>query len=363
MKRNLRVHKIASVTHRLKLTPQVELLEEGMPEVGNVVVVQALQEKRVYNTLELCSGRMAKILKGDIIVGVLGARCALKGYVGRVPTRLAPGDRLHVLNLGGVIGECTSEGGDVGKPLECRFLGMAMRGNEVLSIRKDVIAERERLEKCPPLVLVAGSCMNAGKTIAACETIAGFTARGLRVGAGKVSGVACLKDTLGMLDHGAVEAYSFLDCGHPSTARFDSVVGLTKGIIAALVAEHNPDVIVLELGDGVIGAYGPSSLFLDEEIRRSTALLVFCANDLVAAWGGQAYLRTLGVEISILSGPATDNEVGTQYSENSLEIPAANAQTDPQRLTGLAVQALSRATRTGVGISGKIPYAEQVVAR
>ena len=37
---------------------------------------------------------------------VLGERKALKGYSGQVPRAALPGDTLHVLNLGGIIGTC-----------------------------------------------------------------------------------------------------------------------------------------------------------------------------------------------------------------------------------------------------------------
>ena len=39
-----------------------------------------LTSKSNYNTLELTSGRMAKVNKGDIVVGALGHRKALFGY-------------------------------------------------------------------------------------------------------------------------------------------------------------------------------------------------------------------------------------------------------------------------------------------
>ena len=41
-------------------------------EEGVVVVVEVLTNKSTYNTLELTSGRMAKVGKGDIVVGALG---------------------------------------------------------------------------------------------------------------------------------------------------------------------------------------------------------------------------------------------------------------------------------------------------
>ena len=59
--------------------------------------------------------------------------------------------------------------------------------------------------------------MNSGKTYAATELIKRATRAGLKVAAAKLSGVACLRDTLNMADHGAVATASFFDCGLPST--------------------------------------------------------------------------------------------------------------------------------------------------
>ena len=45
------------------------------------------------------------------------------------------GDRLHILNLGGVVGECVSRNTDVGAPLQVEVLGMAVRNGKALNIR------------------------------------------------------------------------------------------------------------------------------------------------------------------------------------------------------------------------------------
>ncbi len=69
-----------------------------------VVVVEVLTNKANYNTLELTSGRMAKVGKGDVVIGALGHRKALFGYSGHVPTSVKPGDIIQMLNIGGVLG-------------------------------------------------------------------------------------------------------------------------------------------------------------------------------------------------------------------------------------------------------------------
>jgi hypothetical protein len=328
-------HKIASVTCRLGLPQEIEISRIIEASMGTVLVVRALEEKRVYDVLELASGRQAHISKGDVIAGALGARAALRGFVGRVPERLAAGDRIHVLNLGGVLGECTSGTTDVGHPLLVEVLGMAVRDGKPLNIRDGALPPAERLELKEPVIFVSGTCMNSGKTRAAVEIIFHLTQRGYRVGAAKLTGVACLRDTLNMIDHGATEGLSFLDCGLPTTSDVPGLPTVAKGLLNAL-ALRGVDVVVAEAGDGVIGHYGVRSLLEDEEIRAATRCHVLTANDLVGAWGAKRILEDeLGLRIGVMAGPATDNEVGVRYVEEELKVPAANARTMGEKLADL----------------------------
>ena len=97
--------KIGSATSPLGLQKTLAVIETSdCPLAGDVGVVRALTDSATYNKLELTTGRLAKINPGDVLVGVLGRRSALKGFVGDVPQSVATGDRLHLLNMGGVIG-------------------------------------------------------------------------------------------------------------------------------------------------------------------------------------------------------------------------------------------------------------------
>lgn len=340
----VRVHKLGSITHRLGLGQEVEITRIVEAKAGNVLIVRALEEKRVYDVLELVTGRMAHISKGDVIAGALGSRAALRGFVGRVPETVRAGDRIHVLNLGGVLGECTSATSEVGHPLQVEVVGMAVRPDgKPLNIRDGALPPAERLALPCPLVVVSGTCMNSGKTRAAVEVIFHLTQRGYRVAAAKLTGVAALRDTLNMVDHGAVAGLSFLDCGLPSTTSAPELPSVAKGILNAL-APQEPDVVVAETGDGIIGCYGVRTLLEDPELRAAARCHVLCANDLVAAWGGKKIMEEeLGLAIGVMAGPATDNEVGTDYVAKTLGIPAANARTDGTRLADL-VEARAFAT-------------------
>src|SRR5687767_10520614 len=116
------------------------------PREGNVIVVKALQEKSVYDQIELVNGRQAKMSRDDVIAGVLGRRRALQGFVGDLPETLKVGDRVHVLNLGGVIGVCVSGSPIVGKPLLCEVMGSVLRSDgSIATIRRELPPPPDKL--------------------------------------------------------------------------------------------------------------------------------------------------------------------------------------------------------------------------
>ncbi len=333
--------KIGSSTARLCLPREVEITPHVEAKEGNVLAVRALMEKSVYDRLELTTGRMAKINKGDVMAGTLGYRRALKGFVGTIPDSIHAGDTIHVLNLGGVLGVCIGKNPDVGSPLEVEVLGAVMVDGKLANISQNALAPRQDLPACPPLVVVAGTCMSAGKTAAASEIVKRFSQSGSRVAAAKLSGVAALRDTLDMEDHGAFATLSFLDCGLPSTARVQDLAPYARAILAELAARR-PDVIVLELGDGILGDYHVNSFFQHADLVSATKAVVMCANDLVAAWGAKKLMEEWKIPITVVSGPVTDNQTGTEYIGKELALPAANAKNDGRALFGIVFREIHK---------------------
>ena len=329
----IEVDKIGSATSPLALSRTVLVTDlSAKPRAGDVVVVRALTDSATYNMLELPSGRLAKINPGDLLLGVLGRRRALKGFVGDVPTTIEPGDHLHLLNMGGVIGFCTGHHSSLSDAISVEVLGLvADESGEVRNIADAALPVRTKLGETAPIVMIAGTSMNSGKTYAATELIKQATRAGLRVAAAKLSGVACLRDTLNMADHGAFATASFLDCGLPSTVGAGDLAPVAKAIISKL-NEKAPDLIVLELGDGILGGYAVDTLFDDAELRDATAAFVFCASDYVGAWGGIELLRRRGIKVDLIAGSVTDSQMGQDYIETEFGVPAANARRDGARM-------------------------------
>jgi hypothetical protein len=335
------VDKIGSATSPLALAKTVGVVDSSSsPRAGDVVVVRAVTDSATYNMLELPTGRLAKINPGDLLIGVLGQRRALKGFVGNVPAIVASGDELHLLNMGGVIGCCTGHHSSLGDAIKVEVVGLVCdEDGRVSNIADGALPKRDELGATAPLVIIAGTSMNSGKTLAATELIKQATRAGLRVAAGKLSGVACLRDTLNMGDHGAVATASFLDCGLASTVDAGNLAPVAKAIIAQL-NECSPDLIVIEMGDGVLGGYSVESVFDDAELREATAATVFCASDYVGAWGGIELLGRRGIGIDVVTGSVTDSQMGEDYVEKEFGVPAANARRNGRRLFEIVAEKL-----------------------
>ena len=336
--------KVGSVTSRLDLPPELKIVDnKPRAEIGDVVVVRALTESVTYGNIELPTGRLAKINAGDILVGALGTRRALKGFFGTIPASIRAGDRLHLLNMGGVIGLCSGHHSSFSDAIELEVVGLACAPDgSVINIGNGALAPAKDLNVSAPIIMIAGTCMNSGKTVAATELIKQSAKSGLRVAGAKVSGIACLRDTLNMEDSGAFATANFLDCGLPSTVDHPDLASIAKAILNHLNS-LSPDLIVVELGDGIVGGYSVDDVLADSEIRKAISSFVFCASDYVGVIGGTVVLEKFGIAIDVIAGSVTDSQMGEDYIRTQLGLEAGNARRDGARLFGLCYQNVNSA--------------------
>jgi len=342
--------KIASVTQACGLKRDVRVADEIPCEEGVVVAVRILNDKSTYNQLELPSGRMAQVKRGDVVAGALGHRKALFGYSGHLPEKLAPGDVVQLLNMGGVIGICDSVNPSFGRPFDGEVLGTVLTF-PYLGQRIGVPARAGEAKLDPnvaldargvPVIALVGSCMNAGKTAAACSLVQEMVHNRLLVDGLKSTGVSLRRDVLAMEDAGARRSALFSDFGIVTTTAVNAPA-LTRTLINRLAdgGVTPPDVIVAELGDGLLGTYGVDAILAAPDLRAAFTAVVLAANDPVAAWGGIEILeRDYGIRPVAVTGPATDNAVGTTLIEAKTGVPAINARTDAPKLARVVLDAL-----------------------
>lgn len=330
--RSVFVDKVASVAQHADIGHELRLADDIPCEEGVLLAVRVLNNKSRYNQLELTSGRMATVKQGDVIVGALGHRKALRGYSGHLPESLNVGDTVQILNIGGALGICDSANPEVGPPFDCEVLGTVLHfpylGERIgvparvgaASLENDVPLDTHGIA----VIALAGTCMDSGKTAASCAIISRLRHRGLHVAACKATGVALRRDILAMEDAGAEETMIFSDFGIVTTTAANGPA-LTRSLLNALSA-RGPDVIVVELGDGLIGEYGVDAILSDEAIQDALTGVVLCANDPVAAWGGVRLLKeAYDIEPIVVTGPATDNDVGVDQIRRRLGLAGINA--------------------------------------
>jgi hypothetical protein len=311
------IDKISSVTKNLDLKHTEDLAHDMPCDMGTVLAVQVLDDKHIYNELELPSGRLSKLKKGDIIAVALGQRMALKGFVGRLPTKLVVDDIIHLLNFGGVAGICTSANTqEVGEPLRVRVLGGVARDGKTLNIGQAKTYEAsDTLDNDTPLIIITGTSMDSGKTTVATEITKTLTHIGMNLAGAKLTGVGARRDLFKMCDYGVYNAVSFVDCGVTSTANIngDEMKNLAKGALNYLSKPKDgitPDAILIEFGDGVMGKYGVADILKDPKIQANVRLHIGCAGDPISAIGLAEKCEALGLPLDVISGPVTDNQVG-----------------------------------------------------
>ena len=328
------VNKIGSVLKNINLNQQVYISKKIHAVEGQAVVVKVLEEQTKYGKLELTTGLMSKIKKGELIVGVLGERKALAGIVGIIPKEIKTGDVLNVLNIGGVIGKATSWNKDfVDSPIPVKILGEVIINNKSLNIHDSIQKLDSVLLKTVPLIVVMGTAMNVGKTTATVKLIQSIKNKTkLNLVAAKLSGIAAQKDILAMKKAGANQVLSFLDVGISSTINNHGLVVPAAKTIINKLTKKKPDLIVVELGDGIIGWYGVEKLLNDKEFSKAMSFNIMCAHDLVGAKGSYDMLNDLNLKIDFFAGPVTNNTAGTDYIENILKIPSQDIRYDTNKL-------------------------------
>lgn len=302
---------------------------------GYILAVRALDTKEVYNRLERADGTFTEYAAGHVIVGAIGERQALRGYSGIVPRAIKVGDTLNILNMGGILGVSQSEYPEFGPACRVEVLGAVMIPDEDhfkhASIQDFSIEWKYELNESAPLIAITGTCMNVGKTKAAAMIVQQLTSRGYRIAAAKLTGASLLRDTRSMKDNGAIACTHFSEAGLVSTTN-KNILPMAKGLIAHL-NRFKPDAIMLEFGDGIIGAYGVDSLLMDKELQRFIKAHVVAAQDLIGCWAADHFFRERYIRnINVITGPVTDNIVGTQFIQNTLGIYAANAVTESAKL-------------------------------
>jgi hypothetical protein len=323
----------ASSLKNLELEDSVNVEFSGhKPQEGDVIAVRLTEVRGNYTELDLPGGDVVdEVEEGQVVLGVLGNRAGVKGYIGKVPQELEEGDELYFIGSGGIFGTFESATKELGDPVKAEFLGYVRNGDSIRNTKDNGIEDAEEIEGEPEIIAMLATRMDVGKTTLASEVIKRLADRGYDIASLKLTGSARERDRLDMLEAGSKISLDFVDAGLPSTVDdADEVIAAAKGLINEAWGYNDLDVIVVEFGAGLISNYRVQEVLRDLDIKQTVSSVCAVSLDVAGAYGLKKILEEMDYEISFSSGPITDTTAGRSSIEDYVGVPAYNAFRDEQ---------------------------------
>ncbi|MFA5238695.1 MAG: hypothetical protein WC476_03160 [Phycisphaerae bacterium] len=314
-------------------------LFDKLPQAGDLVY-GAIDSIGQHSSLENALGRIHMIHDGTKAIFVFGNRYAPDFYEGLVPDAIT--EEVDLIARSGVVGIVKTKNSMIKDPTKVRILGyVCNEKGDVLNTRDfPLIKPKNTIKKEPRsrMILVCGTSMNSGKSMAAAACCWALTSLGYNVRASKVTGTASLKDILHMNDAGASHYADFSYLGHPSTYLLAKQELLDIFNQLDLKYANNPkNFWVVELADGVIQRE-TAMLLSSPEVTSRIHRLIFCASDAFGAIGG---LRTMKEKFDLIpdaiSGICSSSPLHIRELSEFTNIPIFNSTPHISRLADILV--------------------------
>jgi len=284
---------------------------------GDYVVVEMVSGEEEDYPVETPDGSPQAIRSGDHLIGAFGTRAATLEVTGSWED---VGDDMvmHSLTSAGVIGRMSSRSVDSGPVIEVRYLGHAVRDGRALNMA-DFVTPVEPREIGAPVILIIGTSMDSGKTVAAVAIVRELVRMGLKVAGAKVTGVGRLRDTLAMKHAGAAEIFDFVDVGLPSSVVPEDEYREGLAVLLSKIGSSEPDVVVIEAGASPLEPYQGEIAM--ECLADSVSMTVLCASDPYAVMG---VMNAFEMRPDLVTGRCTSTFAGIDLIDRLVGVPAIN---------------------------------------
>ena len=322
--------KCAASDTRLYSLDESILVGEGMGYEGDLILVESLSSKGAYAEIEDLNGRSMKIYKGQKFVAILGNRESSKNLVGGIPNEGIYIDShtvLHLLTNGGIVGNCDFSPYYMGDPLELRCLGLLNKDGKRMNSADNVQDWCLELGSTAPIILVAGTATDAGKTTITSNIISILVNElNYDIAGCKLAGTGCLEDILAHKDAGAKWIADFPDVGLPST--YTSEERYMKGTRTLLheLNKHNPDFIIGELGGDIIWANIPTLLKMPD-VMKNVIGIVLVPLDTLSVIGSLKLMDEWNVQtpVYIINSPFRNERASQMRIEKYVKVDSYSA--------------------------------------
>jgi len=293
------------------------MLDRDAWSTGDYVVGRVTGKRNRLYQCETKTGRMADVVRGDLIVGALGQRAATLEGVGDWQA-VSENLKMEALTGAGLLGKATSISPLLPELMRLDYLGHATRDGRKLAM-EDFVAPAPPKKFDKPVVLLIGTSMSAGKTSSGQVIIRALNYLGLNVAAAKLTGAARYRDILKFRDAGANCVVDFVDAGLPSTVCPEPRFRDALELMLSKIADSDPDVLVAEAGASPMEPYNAGLVV--EYLANLARFTVLCASDPYAVLGVQtAYGNHLKADL--VSGPAANTTAAVALVKELSGLPA-----------------------------------------
>lgn len=318
----LRNCKSSYAVRNIDLSQIQGLTNDRAPRAGDLVLAR-IDRLRQHARIELPSGRRAYLHVGDEVLLLYGNRYATDQFEARVPDDLGP---CHMVAAGGIAARMISRCSAVKPATEITPIGLLCDDKgEVVNLRRHCLPLQPLSCREVPVLAVVGTGMNAGKTTMMANAIYAFKQQGISVAAGKLTGTAAGPDSWKYRDAGAVAVLDFTDFGMASS--FGESLARLKAAAQSIVAslqQQQPDLIMLELADGLLQTE-TAQLMQDAELQRLVDGWLLAATDAIGVTAGAQLMRTIGCPVVAVGGLFTRSSLLEQEVKHSCGLPVLHS--------------------------------------
>ncbi len=294
----------------------VRALRQNEWASGDYVQAEVAGAQSELYKVESGSGEMLPVQLGDQIVGALGERAATLEGVGSY--RDVRNGEMHALTAAGLFGRFTSFAATLPRPMSLFYRGHIVRDGEKVTMRQFAI-RAEPTKFSIPTILLVGTSMNAGKTVAGRRVCKVLSSAGYTIIGAKLTGAGRYRDIASFKRAGASKIFDFVDVGLPSTA---VPADEFRNAIRPLLSHINnlqPDFMVVEAGASPLEPYNGDAAI--DELGDTIRCIILCASDPYAVVGVQ---QAFGLTPDLVTGPAANTSAAVDLVRKLADLPALN---------------------------------------
>jgi len=300
-------------------TMEVKALERGHWGTGDFVVGRVTGNRNRLYRCETETGRLADLIRGDLLVGALGERAATLEGVGDWH-KIGDDLQMEALTPAGLLGKGMSLSPFLPDFMRLDYCGHVMRDGRKLGMA-DFVKPHDPCVFDMPVVLLIGTSMSAGKTSSGQVIIRALNYLGMQVVGAKLTGAARYRDILSFRDAGATHIFDFVDAGLPSTVCPEAEFRRALDGLLHDIAATGADIVVAEAGASPLEPYNGAVAV--EALAAHTRFTVLCASDPYAVLGVQTAFGDR-LRADLVCGPAANTSAAVSLVNKLSGLPALN---------------------------------------